>query len=90
MLQFQFAAQKLLAAILASVSVADEDVLPRQRLDPQRQAPILAKANDTRQLQADMHIPIMCLFDDGNALDEQHEGTASPGNVHGLIARIEH
>ena len=37
-----------------------------------------------------MHIPIVCLFDDGNTLDEQHEGTASPGNVHGLIARIEH
>ena len=35
MLQFQFAAQELLAAILASVSVANEDVLPRQRLDPQ-------------------------------------------------------
>jgi hypothetical protein len=90
MLQFQFAAQKLVAAILASVSVADEDVLPRQRLDPQRQAPILAKANDTRQLQADVHIPIVCLFDDGNTLDEQHEGAASPRNVHGLIARIEH
>ena len=25
-----------------------------------------------------MHIPIVCLFDDGNTLDEQHEGTASP------------
>ena len=79
MLQFQFAAQELLAAILANVPVADEDVLPRQRLDPQRQAPILAKANDTRQLQADMHIPIVCLLDDGNTLDEQHEGDGEPG-----------
>jgi hypothetical protein len=90
MLQFQFAAQKLLAAILASVSVAHEDVFPRQRLDPQRQAPILPKANDTRQLKADMHIPIVCLFDDGNTLNKQRKGTASPGNVYGLIARIEH
>ena len=55
-----------------------------------RQTPILAKANDTRQLQSDMHKPIVCLFDDGDTLDEQHEGTASPSNVHGLIARIEH
>src|SRR6202043_503603 len=37
MFQFQFAAQELLAAILANVSVANEDVLPRKRLDPQRQ-----------------------------------------------------
>jgi hypothetical protein len=90
MLQFQFAAQELLAAILANVSVTDEDVLPRKRLDPQRQTPILAKTNDTRQLQADMHVPIVCLFDHGNTLDEQHERTASARNVHGLIARIEH
>ena len=34
MLQFQFAAQELLAAILANVSVANEDVLPRKRLNP--------------------------------------------------------
>jgi len=33
-LQFQFAAHELLAAILADVSVANEDVLPRQRLEP--------------------------------------------------------
>src|ERR1700739_260495 len=61
MLQLQFAARELLAAILANVPVTDEDVLPRKRLDPQRQTPILAKTNDTRQLQADMHIPIVCL-----------------------------
>jgi hypothetical protein len=90
MLELQFAAQELLAAILANVSVANEDVVSRKRLDPQRQTPILAKANDTRQLDADMHKPIVCLFDDGYTLDEQHEGAASPRNVHGLIARIEH
>ena len=90
MLKFQFAAHELRAAVLANVSVANEDVLPRERLDPQRQTPILAKTNDTGQLQADMHISIVCLFSDSNTLDEQHEGTASPRNVHGLIARIEH
>ena len=90
MLQFQFAAQELLAAILANVSVPKEDVLPRECLDPRRQTPILAKANDTRQLQPDMHIPIVRLFGDSNTLDEQHEGAACPRNVHRLIARIEH
>jgi len=90
MLQFQVGAQELLAAILANVSIANEDVLPRKRLDPQRQTPILAKANDTRQLQPDVHIPIARLFGDGNTLDEQHEGTACARNVHGLIACIEY
>jgi len=27
-------------------------------------------------------------FNDGNTLDEQHEGTASPRNVHGLIVLL--
>jgi hypothetical protein len=90
MLQFQFAAQELLAAILASVPVANENVPPRERLHPQRQTPILAKANDTRQLHSHVHKPIVSLLDDRDAFNEQHEGTASPRNVHRLIARIEH
>jgi hypothetical protein len=36
-----------------------------------------------------MHKPFVSFFDDSNALDEQHESAASPGDVHGLIARVE-
>src|SRR5580658_3664221 len=89
-LQFQFAAKELLAAVLAKVSVANKDVLPRQRLDPRRQTPILTQANDARQLHANVNKPVVSLLNYGDALDKQHESATRPSDVHGFVARIEH
>jgi len=89
-LEFQFAAQEPLAAILANVAVTDEDVLSRQGLDPSRQTPILAQANDARQLQSDMHKSLVCLLDNSDAFDQQYEGATCPSDIHGLVARIKH
>lgn len=89
-LELEFAAQQLRTAVLARVSIADEDVLPRQSLDPHGQPPILTKTNDARQLHTDVHIAVVCFFNHCHSLDEHHDCPASAGNIHGLIARVEH
>jgi hypothetical protein len=61
-----------------------------QSLDPRRQTPILAQANDARQLQSNMHKAVVGLLDDSDVLDQQHEGAMRPSDVYGLVACIEH
>jgi hypothetical protein len=90
MLQLEFAAVELLAAILANISIARQDVSPRKRLQSRRQAAVLMEPDHARQLQSNMNEPIMRLFDDGDLLQEQHDGAPRPCDIHGLIAGIQH
>jgi hypothetical protein len=89
----EFAGREDDSAILASVAIAQEDVLTREGTGLVRNAAVLQQADDGRHCDAAalrMQHEAVLLLSARDALKHQHECAPRATDVNGLVRRIEH
>src|ERR1700758_3363141 len=89
----QLARRQHRAAILTSIAIAQQDVLPRQRAALMGNAAVLEQPDYRRQAHGypgRMQKVSVLLFRHGHALEHQNQRPAGGANIDRLIRRIEH
>jgi len=93
MIQRQLGGVERLQAILASVTVAHQDVLARQRASLMRNAAVFEQADHAGHSQSvtgRVNVAARMLLGRGNPLQHQHQRAARRAHVDRLIAGVEH
>jgi len=82
-----------LAAILAGVAIAQQDVLARESAGLVRNATIFEQPDDRRNIDGDagsVKVMAVGLFHHGDSLEHQYDGAACRAHVDGLIGSVQY
>jgi hypothetical protein len=89
-IQRKLSRREPLAAVLARIAIAKEDVSVREHMPPDWYLPIFAQSDNRGQLEITMHHTIMTLFYPCSAFHEKAERTLGVANVNRLVTGIQY
>src|ERR1700753_3362412 len=93
MIEGEFSRRQNNPAVLAAITVTEQDVLARKGARLMGDAPILEQANDRRHRnaqQGSMQDGALLLFRLGHTLQNQDQRPASPTNIDRLVGGVQH